>query len=80
MTFTTFYLLSTTKRITHWHRKIIQTEFDVPKELKIKDFLRSVIIYTLFMEIIGTVCFFIAFRKEGIDVGQALWNSVFHSV
>ncbi len=80
MTFTTFYLLSTTKRITHWHRKIIQTEFDVPKELKIKDFLRSVIIYTLFMEIIGTVCFFIAFRKEGIDIGQALWNSVFHSV
>ncbi|GAA4272016.1 potassium transporter TrkG [Aquimarina gracilis] len=80
MTFTTFYLLSTTKRITHWHKKIIQTEFDVPKELKIKDFLRSVIIYTIVMEVLGAICFFIAFKREGIQTFEALWSSIFHSV
>jgi trk system potassium uptake protein TrkH len=48
MTLTTYFLLFTTKKITHWHSKIIGTEFTMPNTIKINDFLKSVIILPLF--------------------------------
>ena len=55
MTLTTYILLSTTKQITHWHKKILHNEFTMPKEFKIQDFLKSVIVFTFTIEIIGAV-------------------------
>ncbi len=80
LTFTTFMLLSTTRRLTHWHKKILTSEFTLPVTIKISDFLRSVIIFTVIMEAIGTVLFYIAFSKEGYNTGDALWNALFHSI
>ncbi|WP_343487019.1 potassium transporter TrkG [Allomuricauda sp. d1] len=80
LTFTTFMLLSTTRRMTHWHQRILKTEFTLPKTIKIQDFLASVIIFTLVMEILGVILFLIAFRAEGMPWAQAIWASIFHSV
>lgn len=80
LTFTTFMLLSTTRRITRWHRSIINSEFTLPITIKIKDFLKSVILFTLIMEIIGAILFFIAFKNTGMGTGDAIWSSIFHSV
>lgn len=80
MTLTTYYLLLTTKKITHWHQKIIGTEFTMPKNIKINDFLKSVIIFTLIMETLGAIAFFIAFTNAGMETFQAIWYSIFHSV
>jgi len=80
LTFTTFMILSTTRKITHWQKKILSTEFTLPNSIKIKDFLKSVILFTLIMEFIGAVLFFIAFKIEGMPSLEALWSSVFHSV
>ncbi|WP_300022359.1 TrkH family potassium uptake protein [uncultured Maribacter sp.] len=80
LTFTTFMLLSTTKRITRWHKAILNSEFTLPTSIKIKDFLKSVIIYTSIMELIGAILFFIAFKIDGMETSQALWNAVFHSI
>ena len=80
MTLTTYYLLFTTKKITHWHTKIIGAEFTMPKTIKINDFLRSVIVFTFVMETLGAICFFIAFKNSGMETLQAIWYSVFHSV
>lgn len=80
MTLTTYYLLFTTKRITHWHNKIIGAEFTLPKTIKIKDFIKSVIVFTAVMEVLGAICFFIAFKQEGIETIKAIWFSIFHSV
>lgn len=80
LTFTTFIILSTTKKITHWHKKLLNAEFTLPSTIKIRVFLKSVIIYTLIVEIIGALLFFIAFLIEGQNIGAALWNGVFHSV
>ncbi len=80
LSFTTFMLLSTTRKMTFWHKKIISTEFTLPKTIKIADFLRSVILFTLIMELIGAILFFIAFKGDGIPIFEALWSSVFHSV
>lgn len=80
LTFTTFMLLSTTRKMTLWHKKILSTEFTLPKTIKINDFIKSVILFTLIMELIGAILFFIAFKSNGMPAGEAIWSSVFHSV
>lgn len=80
MTLTTYYLLFTTQRITHWHNKIINAEFTLPKTIKIKDFIKSVVIFTIIMETLGAIGFFIAFQQEGMDTMKSIWFSIFHSV
>ncbi|MDO1502267.1 potassium transporter TrkG [Winogradskyella maritima] len=80
LSFTTFMLLSTTRKMTFWHKKILSTEFTLPKTIKINDFLKSVILFTLIMETLGAILFFIAFKMDGMPTTEALWSSVFHSV
>ncbi len=80
LTFTTFMILSTTKKITRWHQNLLKTEFTLPTTIKIRDFLKSVVIFTLIMEILGTVLFFIAFRQEGMHFWESIWHSIFHSI
>lgn len=80
MTLTTYILLSTTKQITHWHKKILHNEFTMPKEFKIQDFLKSVIVFTFIIEIIGAILFYFAFRPIHSDTLFTVWTSIFHSV
>jgi trk system potassium uptake protein TrkH len=80
MTLTTYILLSTTKQITHWHKKILHNEFTMPKEFKIQDFLKSVIVFTFIIEIIGAILFYFAFRPIHSDTFFTVWTSIFHSV
>ncbi|WP_430428420.1 TrkH family potassium uptake protein [Maribacter litoralis] len=80
LTFTTFIILSTTRKMTHWHQKILQTEFTLPKTLRIRDFIKSVVLFTMIMETIGVVLFFVAFRGEEFTFWNALWSSIFHSI
>ncbi len=80
MTLTTYYLLFTTNKITHWHSKLIGAAFTLPQTIKIKDFIKSVIIFTIVMELLGAIAFFIAFSNTGMENSQAIWFSIFHSV
>lgn len=80
MTLTTYILLSTTKQITHWHKKILHNEFTMPKEFKIQDFLKSVIVFTFTIEIIGAILFYFAFGPIHSDTFFTIWTSIFHSV
>jgi len=80
MTLGSYYLLFTTRNITHWHKRIIGAEFSMPKKIDINDFIKSVILFTLVMEILGTVCFFIAFTNSGMANFKAIWYSIFHSI
>ncbi|MTB53762.1 TrkH family potassium uptake protein [Lewinella sp. W8] len=80
MTLTTYFLLFTTQRITRWHSRLIGTEFTLPESIKINDFIRSVILFTVVMEILGTFGFFWVFRDAGMAFGERLWFSLFHSV
>ena len=80
MTFTSFILLSKKSDLTHWHQRILNAEFTMPKGFHIKDFLKSVIIFTLTIEIIGALCFYIAFTNAGVEHNFAIWSSIFHSV
>lgn len=80
MTLTTYYLIFTTKKLTHWHSRVIGTEFTLPNTIKIKDFIKSVIVFTLIMETIGAILFYFAFTGSGMESFKAIWFSIFHSV
>ncbi|AXP82674.1 Ktr system potassium uptake protein B [Mariniflexile rhizosphaerae] len=80
MTFTTFILLSKKSGFTHWHQRILNAEFTMPKGFQIKDFLKSVIIFTVIIEILGALCFYIAFTNAGVEHNFAIWSSIYHSV
>jgi len=80
MTLTTYYLLFTTKRITNWHNKIIGTEFTMPKTIKIVDFIKSAILFTIVMEILGAIGFYFAFGSTDMDTFERIWFSIFHSI
>ncbi len=80
MTLTTYYLLFTTNKITHWHSKLIGAEFTLPNSIEMKDFIKSVIVFTLIMEIIGAVFFYFAFTNAGMGSLKAIWFSIFHSI
>ncbi|WP_268223676.1 TrkH family potassium uptake protein [Sinomicrobium oceani] len=80
MTFTSFILLSRTGNLTHWHQRILNTEFAMPRDFQIRDFLRSVIIFTIGIETIGALCLYIAFTRAGVEHNFAVWSSIYHSV
>lgn len=80
MTFTTFILLSKKSNLTHWHQRILNAEFTMPKGFQVRDFLKSVILFTFTIEIIGALCLYIAFTNAGVEHNFALWSSIYHSV
>lgn len=81
MTLTTYYLLLTTQKLTRWHSGIIGAEFTMPKTIKIRDFIKSAVIFTIIMECLGTIAFYFAFaRYETMGAGKTIWFSIFHSI
>ena len=80
MTFTTFVLLSRKSKITHWHQRILNVEFSMPRGFVIKDFLKNVIVFTILIETIGALCLYIGFTRAGVAPNFAIWSSIFHSV
>ncbi len=80
MTFTTFILLSKKSDLPHWHQRILNAEFTMPKGFQVRDFLKSVIIFTFTIEIIGALCLYIAFTNAGVEHNFALWSSIYHSI
>ena len=80
MTFTSFILLSKKNPLTHWHQRVLNAEFTMPQGFLLKDFLKSVIIFTVVIEVLGALCFFIAFINAGVEPNFAVWSSIFHSI
>ena len=80
MTFTSFLLLSNKSKLTHWHQRVLNAEFSLPKGFDIGDFLKSVILFTIAIEIIGALGYYLAFTAAGVEHNFAVWSSIFHSV
>lgn len=80
MTLNTYFLLFTTRKITRWHQQVLGTEFSLPSSIKIKDFIGSVILFTIAMELIGCILLFTAFHGDGMSTSSNVWNSIFHSI
>lgn len=80
MSLTTYFLLLTKERIDDSKEEIIETEFKLPDDIGIRDFIKSVVLFTLIMESIGALAFYLAFLNSGMSYTEAVWPSIFHSV
>jgi trk system potassium uptake protein TrkH len=80
MTLTSFLILSSKSRLPNWHQSILKAEFPLPQGFDVRDFIKAVIIFTLVVEAIGALLFYIAFTAAGVEHNFALWSSIFHSV
>ena len=80
MTLTTYFLLFTTRQLTPWHTRLLGAEFTMPQTIRMDDFIKSVIVFTLVMETLGTVGFYFAFEALGKGFWDTLWFAIFHSV
>ena len=52
----------------------------MPETIKVGDFIKSAIVFTVIMEVLGAIGFLIAFTSSGMAFGQAQWYSIFHSI
>ncbi len=78
MTFGSFVILSTKRNLEENHKNIMRTVFSIPKDFKIEKFIKSVIGFTLFFELLGAVALLPVFLKAGTE--NPLWQAVFHSI
>lgn len=58
--------------------RLLKYEFNLPSKYPFVQFIYSVFIFTLLIELIGAVFLYIGFRQEGIDAPA--WHAIFHSV
>lgn len=78
MTFGSFVILSRKSELTESRAAVSQTVFSLPASFRINEFIRSVIVFTVIIEILGAIALFFIFRRAGVP--SAAWNAVFHSV
>ncbi|MBR3632297.1 MAG: hypothetical protein IKN49_04505 [Elusimicrobiaceae bacterium] len=80
MTMSSFIYLSFSHRLRHRHMELLNTEFALPRTVRLNDFLHAVIIFTFVAELIGTAFLYNYFYRHGYGVFNAIWYAVFHSV
>lgn len=80
MTFTTYILLGSTHKASNWRTKVMNAAFSIPDSLNLKDFIKSAVVFTVVMEVLGVILFYISFMDEGWGFWDTLWHSVFHSI
>jgi len=78
MTFGSFIILSTKHSLSEDRESIHKTAFSLPKEFKISKFIKSIVIYTLTIEIIGAIFLYFAFQYD--PRANPIWSALFHSI
>lgn len=78
MTFGSFVILVGEKHFTRFREKVAKSVFTLPKDVSLKPFLRNVILFTIIIESIGTICLYPYFQQA--NVPNPLWQSIFHSI
>lgn len=78
MTIGSFIILSMKMRISEVTKTVLQTGFSLPKHLNIFKFVKSIVIYTLLVEILGAILLYFVFKND--DRINPIWSSIFHSI
>lgn len=78
MTITSFFILSSGNNLSNYRTKILRTEFTMPENFNIREFVRNIIIYTFAVELFGTFLLALEFHKLGY--AKPLWSALFHCV
>ena len=73
MTITSFFILSSGNNLSKYRTKILSTEFTMPENFNIREFVRNIIIYTFAVELFGTFLLALEFHKLGY--AKPLWSA-----
>src|SRR4030042_520849 len=78
MTLGSFVILSRGRELSDLRSGVSQHVFSLPKNFRMDKFIRSVIIFTFAVELLGAFGLSFIFRSAGVK--SPVWNSIFHSV
>lgn len=78
MSFGSLILLAGRKKMNKFHEKLIKDDFGLPDDFNAAQFVKSVVIFSFGVELIGAVFLYFIFLGKGVE--QPLWNAVFHSI
>jgi len=78
MTFSSFVILSRKRQLSDTRTEIANAVFSLPQSFRMDKFLRSVILFTVVIETIGSVCLYFIFKQA--EQPNALWSAIFHSI
>jgi len=80
MTFTTLIIFVAKKDFSFSEKTVIENSFSTKGGLNLKKFLRDVFLFTISMEIIGTIFLYYGVFSEGFNNTTGLFHSIFHSI
>jgi trk system potassium uptake protein TrkH len=78
MTISSFVLLARGKVLSQSRLGVLRTEFALPKGLDLMHFVRQLVVFTVVIELLGTLALYGEFRAAGVD--RPLWSALFHCV
>jgi trk system potassium uptake protein TrkH len=78
MTLGSFIILSRRPELPPDRAEVSQAAFSLPEGFRIEKFLRSVILFTVLIELAGTMALFPVFTRARVP--SPLWSALFHSV
>jgi trk system potassium uptake protein len=78
MTFSSFVILATTKKLSHFRSKIASTAFSLPEGFSVQEFIYNVATFTFVCELIGAVVLGLIFLSKGVEF--PIWYGIFHSI
>jgi trk system potassium uptake protein TrkH len=78
MTLGSFLVLSRKTELPSLRAEVGRAVFSLPQSFRIDKFIRSVIRFTLVIELGGTLALWSLFHQAGVN--EPLWNALFHSV
>lgn len=78
MTLSSFVMYSLTKHFTIIKKGILEAEFALPGNININHLVKSIVIFTFSIEIIGAAFLYYFFVQAG--AASPIWSAIFHSV
>ncbi len=78
MALSSFIILKQVSRLPSISVRLLRLEFNLPQRYPLLQFIYSVIIFTILIEVVGAVFLYYGFRNEGME--YPIWNAVFHSI
>jgi len=78
MSLSSFILLKQNAKLPKLSARLLRLEFHLPSRYPMLQFLYSVFIFTVIIEIVGAIFLYYGFKNEGVE--NPLWQAIFHSI
>lgn len=78
MTLGSFIVLARRTPLSRFREDVGRASFPMPEDHRFASFLRTIVVYTFVVELLGTLILWQLFRRAGVP--DALWQASFHAV